>query len=68
MSNAEDVDFSLYNHGSIVALVPRTQAAKDWCSDHIPEDAAWFGHGVAIEPRYVHDIVEGLQADGLTLG
>ena len=68
MSNAADIDFSIYNHGSIVALVPRTQVAKDWCEDHIPEDAAWFGHGVAIEPRFIGYIVSGIQDDGLTIG
>ena len=68
MSNVAHVDFHLYGHGSISILAPISQAAKDWVADHIPDDAQWFGHGIAIEHRYVHDIVEGLQADGLTLG
>jgi hypothetical protein len=67
MSNAAQVDFCLYGHGSISTLVPKTPAAKAWVEKHIPEDAQWFGHGVVIEHRYVNDIVEGLQADGLTI-
>lgn len=68
MSNAADIDFSLYNHGSLFALVPRTAAAKDWTDEHIPEDATWFGHGVCVEPRFIGYIVSGIRNDGLTIG
>lgn len=61
-------DISAANHGSIWLLRPNTPAATDWFSDVIPEDAQWFGGAVAVEPRYVDAIVEGAQAEGLTVG
>jgi len=60
-------DFTLQDHGSIFLLVPNTADAQDWAADHLPTDAQFFGKGVAIEPRYVEPIVNGIVADGLTI-
>lgn len=61
-------DFRLDNHGSIAILHPATKAAAQWIHEHIPDDAMRFGtHGVVIEHRFVADIVEGVQSDGLTV-
>lgn len=61
-------DFLMMNHGSIVILEPKTDAAEDWMLANLPEDApAWGRKGVAIEARYVGDILAGLFADGYTL-
>jgi hypothetical protein len=63
-------DFSFQNHGSICILTPITPAAKDWFNEHVavdnPETLFWAG-GIAIEPRYVPDIVSGIQSDGLSV-
>ena len=67
MSNAADVDFSLYNHGSVFTLVPRSNEAIEWADENLSH-AMRFGQGIAIEARFVDDIVEFIQADGLTLG
>jgi hypothetical protein len=61
-----DNDFHVTNHGSIITLQPLTEAAQDWCNDHLPEDAQTFGSAYAIEPRYFGDIAMGYQDDGLT--
>jgi hypothetical protein len=61
-------DFSLQDHGSICILTPLTPAAKDWFNEHLPVDNSetqfWAG-GIVIEPRYVPDIISGIQSDGL---
>jgi len=60
-------DFTVQNEGSIFLLHPHTPSAHDWVSEHIPEDAQFFGDAVVIEHRYIADIVEGVRADGLAI-
>lgn len=61
-------DFEVQNHGSIFILTPCTEAADQWVNDHIPEDAPMWGpNGIAVEHRYIADIVAGIQNDGLTV-
>lgn len=60
------MDFLFVDHGSIVIMHPRSDAARDWTEQHIPEDAQRWGRGgVVIEPRYVGDIIDGITNDGL---
>ena len=54
-------DFLLINHGSIYTLRAMTPEAKLWAEDNLPED-----FNGAIEPRYVHHIIDGIEAEGLT--
>ena len=62
-------DFAFANHGSICLLTPISNAATAWCEEHLPEDAQrWGACGIVVEPRYVADILVGIQADGLTVG
>jgi hypothetical protein len=60
-------DFEIDNHGSICILRPLTEAAKEWCDEHLPEGAMWWGGGCAVEPRYIDDIVDGILNDGLSV-
>jgi hypothetical protein len=60
-----DVRFT--NHGSIWLAQPLSAAADDWIADNIPDAAAWFGGALAIEPRYVGDIAQGMADDGLQI-
>lgn len=61
------MDFELRGGGTVYVLAPLTEAAHEWVAENLPEDATWFGGGVAVEHRYIGDIVEGLAADGLTV-
>ena len=63
----EVIDFKVQNHGSIFLLRPRTPAANVWVSEHLPEDAQSFGDAIAIEHRFISDIVRGIQGDGLVV-
>lgn len=60
-------DFRFANHGSIAILTPLTEVADEWVAEHLPDDAMRWAGGVAIEPRYVEPILEGLQGDGLAI-
>jgi hypothetical protein len=61
-------DFRLDNSESIFVLVPLTGSAEQWVKKHLPADAVTWGGGIVIEHRYVGDILDGITADGLTVG
>lgn len=66
---ANEVDFSVQNEGSICILNLHSKAAQDWADEYLPEDRmTWGAHGVAVEPRYIEDIVVGMLEAGLTDG
>lgn len=60
-------DFVLTDHGTIALLTPITDAAKQWSDEHLPEDRQMFGDSTVIEPRYVLDILHGINEAGLSL-
>ena len=62
---AEDYDFIVSNHGSVHLVLPVSPAGRVWVKDHLPVDAQRFGESVAVEHRYIGDIVEGIQTEGL---
>jgi hypothetical protein len=60
-------DFRLQNEVTIVALHAVTEAAQEWMDDNLPEDRmSWMG-GAVIEPRYVQDILTGIEDAGLSV-
>jgi hypothetical protein len=60
------MDFDIVNDGSVFLLIPNTEAAEAWVAEHIPADAQTLGKGIAVEHRYIADIVKGIAEDGLT--
>ncbi len=62
-------DFTLQNEGSINLLHPDTEPAIRWVEDNIGQANGYQPNWptVVMEPRYVRDIIEGIQADGLTV-
>jgi hypothetical protein len=65
-----EADFSIEGEGRFCAvylLRPLTPAGFDWVEEHIPEDAQRLGNAVAVEHRYISDIVAGIQDDGLAV-
>jgi len=65
--HAHPHDVELENHGSIWIIQPLTPAGNAWADAHLPTDAIRWGGGIVAEPRYVPDIVDAMQADGLTV-
>lgn len=61
-------DLLCVNHGTIVAIQPKTQAGRDWVNDNLSDDALWFGLSVIVEPRYFDAIAQGAHDDGLNVG
>ena len=62
-------DFHVENHGSIFLLLPLTPAARIWTDEHIGPDNGFqpYYPTVVVEHRYISDIVDGIQNDGLVL-
>ena len=59
-------DFDYVEHGSVCILSPITVGAFAWCAKHLPEGAQRFGSsGYVVEPRFIDDVLFGIQADGL---
>jgi hypothetical protein len=59
----ERTDFMVVNEGSIFPLSP---AAVTWMNEYLPEDRLCFGSAVAVEHRFIADILHGITNDGLT--
>ena len=59
-------DFEVDNQGNIFIFTAVSEAAKQWCYKHLPEDCQrWGVLGFVIEHRYIADIVTGARRDGL---
>jgi len=63
------IDFTIfveYGAGSTVYLLrPISTRAKIWTREHLPADAPRLGGALAVEHRYIVDIISGMQRDGL---
>lgn len=60
-------DFTIENHGSIFLLRPNTVVAREWIVQNIQPDAQWYGDAVAVEHRYIDDIIDGITNAGMTI-
>jgi hypothetical protein len=61
-------DVIVENSSSIVSLTPITPAAREWIKENCQtEPWQWLGPTLNIDTRYAGNILEGMQADGLTI-
>lgn len=60
-----EIDFRVVNHGSVVIIEPVTEAAQEWVDISIDPTAQWWGRGFVAEPRYVANIIAGVEEAGL---
>ena len=60
-------DIRVERHGSVALVRPQTAAAREWLAEHVEAGAQWFGGALAVEPRYLDALVEGLFEDGFTV-
>lgn len=63
----ELMDFEIVNGGSVSLIIPLTREGRRWLDDSIGEDALYLGQGLAVEARYLGQIVEGIILSGLTI-
>jgi hypothetical protein len=63
------IDFTFtYDGGTIATLQPNTEVASDWIEDNVRADRHnYLGSALAIEHRYIDDILAGIVDDGLTI-
>jgi hypothetical protein len=60
-----EADVVVEDHGSICLVRHRSAAGRAWLDANVSEEATWFGGALAVEPRYLFNLVEGMRADGL---
>jgi hypothetical protein len=61
---------ALANHGSLILVTPDDAdylPFADWLADHVGEDALFYGDALAVEPRFVAALVDGLVAAGFAV-
>lgn len=57
---------SVIHHGSIVTIKPRTAEAREALKAMVQEDATWWGGHLAVEPRYLADLLAGMEETPLS--
>lgn len=66
---ASEVDFRIRNEGTISLLWAVSDDAVGWVAEHLTaDDIIQHGGAVVIGHRYVEDILNGIDADGLVVG
>ena len=60
-------DFAVSHHGTVSLFHPLTNRADDWLRFHCPPDGEhqYLGNALAIEHRFVSDIIQLATDDGL---
>ena len=59
------LDVAISGGGTVYLLQPLMHAAHAWIAEHLPTDALRLGDAVAVEWRYIGDVVGGAIDDGL---
>lgn len=68
MKNTKTIspDFRIERSGGISLLIPFTAAAREWVDENLElESWQWIGGRIAVEPRCVEAIVDGMEEAGL---
>jgi hypothetical protein len=60
-------DVRVTYHGSITLVEPVTDAAREWIDDKVCDEQTWFGGKLAVEARYVENLLWGMSEDGLEI-
>lgn len=57
-------DFIFTDHGSLWMARPMNDDARQHLEENVSDEAQWMGGALAVEPRYVAGLVDGLQNSG----
>jgi hypothetical protein len=58
-------DVRVEGHGSVCLVRPATDGAAAWLRENT--DGTWFGGALAVEPRYVLNLVAAMREHGFTV-
>lgn len=61
-------DILVHHDGSVSLVLLQTEVAWQWATEHVQlDEAQWLGEALVVEPRSLGPLLEGMQADGLTV-
>ncbi len=61
-------DFLIADHGSIISIVPNTEAALKWIDENVvSEPWQWLGGALCVDRRYARDLTDEIAAAGFDL-
>lgn len=62
-------DFALQDEGAIYLLSPHSAAARSWVEENIGQHNGYqpFWPTVVVEHRYIVEILDGIQRNGLSI-
>ena len=49
---------------SVYLITPLTKECQEWLKENVSEDAQYLGLSLAVEHRYVEDLIGGLEQQG----
>ena len=61
-------DIMIARHASVVLVHPLSPAGVTWIVDHVYHETQRWCNAIVVEPRAVDALVEGMVADGLSVG
>ena len=65
---APSYDVRVAHSGSISLVTPLSTAAREWVRDNVETEGwQWLGGALAVEPRYVDNLLHGMEGAGLTV-
>ncbi len=69
LAKEKSIDFLIEDQGSIVLFQPMSDAAKEWFSENVQSEGwQWMGPRLAVDHRPAQHLLEGIEAEGFTVG
>jgi hypothetical protein len=63
----DNPDFIIENHGSVFLVRPTNEGAVQHLRENVQGDASWFGDALAVEHRFIENLVAQLREEGWTV-
>ena len=60
----EDGDYSIEDHGSVFLVYPQNEDAKENLINNVSNEVPFLGDAMAVEPRFIADLVEIFNNEG----
>lgn len=66
-TETKHADFEVENHGTIFLIRPTSEAGSDHFAELDPWHHTFLGNALAVEHRFIEDVVQRLQEDFIVL-